>query len=146
MNLDLGPSSSPGPAIIKALDGNQSLTPTCSSSLSPLQICHCPQDMTHSLSHTKPGIAHHKSGCRPDAARCRVGLCFLLTPGVPQACTWVPLSHLVCQGTGQNHASSSQRDHNSSKLPGASGGSWLARRCCGNPLEGLYTQILYTFI
>lgn len=89
-------------------------------------------------------FAHHKSvGQTP--ARCWVGLCFLLTPGFPQACTWVPLSHLVCQGTGQNHASSSQRD-NSSQPPGASGGSWLVRRCCGNPLEGLYTQILYAFI
>lgn len=148
MNPDLGPSSSPGTDINKALDGNQSLTSACSSSPHLFRYASDTGHETFCLSpiqnHT---FAHHKSALwwqMPQ--RCWVGLGFLFTLGFPQACTWVSLSPLVCHGTGQNHASSSQRDHNSDQPPGTSGGSWLVQRCCGNPLEGLYTQILYAFI
>lgn len=121
MNPDLGPSNIPDPDITMALGKNKAthrspLLPSFHRTWTILSL---------SLPHTTAYIyifAHHSSARLSGATRCQVGLCSLLRTlerlSQTVSCMWVSLSLSVCHGAGQDHASSSQKDHNSAQPPG----------------------------
>ena len=98
MNLDMGPGSSPGPDITMALGGNEATHVSPSCTLSPPQVCRCPQDTSHSVSLYLALFAHGNSARLP-----------MFSPWSPEQTTaglsvglLVPLNH---HGAGQDHAS-----------------------------------------
>lgn len=93
------------------------IKPPTSAGSSLLQKCLCPQNILFLSLIPDHTFAYQSSTHLSGAARCQVGPCFLLgAQGRPyQACVWVSLSHSIRHGTGQDHASLSERDHNSAQ-------------------------------
>lgn len=76
MKLGIGSSSSPGPDITTSLSSNQITQLSCSSLLTLLQICLCPQEKKpHPLSPFFPPSPFQCPTCHVFSSNTRVGLC-----------------------------------------------------------------------